>query len=465
MKDSLYTVIGRTSVFLVWLLLIVSCTSDDIEIEGNVVLEELKINAINFNGKEVTIDWNDYVNERNDSIYYELYINDNLIKELNKSSSTIDLEYNNSYNGKIVAINKNDNTSELNFSFNTPTSKILFFSDHYGDLTAYDLVTDTVLWKSKTLITEVNSIANNKVYSGIGGINAFDIFTGDLVWTSNPNPSFGKSYNDILVDNTNVYAFDSDSNLHCVEVDTEDILWDISFVNHTAALAVDDTRVYACVTDVDHLYAINKATGVVEWSFNLNSATSTSININPLVINTSIYFGDNAGVVYSLDKDTGTENWKVDSGEGIPFSVAPVFYNESIIIGTQNTLYAYDANDGVMGWMYPVSGIIETSPFVYKNDVYITVSDKGNSQLVCLDALDGILKWTFNLTNDSQSSPIIYNDVVYCNDLNKKLHAINTNTQSLDWQIKTNGIVTKSPTLVIGNSDEVIYPSTHGLNN
>lgn len=463
MKVSLNSIIGRTIVFLILLLFTVTCTTEYVELEGNRVIEELKINAIDFNGKEVTIDWNDYVIESNDSIYYELYINDNLIKELNQSSSTIDLEYNNSYNGKIVATNKKDNTFELNFSFNTPTSKLLFFSDHYGDLTAYDLVTDTILWKSKTLITEVNSIANNKVYSGIGGINAFDIFTGDLVWTSNPSPSFGKTYNDILVDSTNVYAFDSDSNLHCVEVDTDDILWDITFSNHTAPLAVDNNRVYACVIDVDHIYAINKATGIIDWSFNLNSATS--ININPLVINTSIYFGDNTGVVYSLDKNTGTENWQVDSGEGIPFSVAPAFFDGTIIIGTQNTLYAYDADDGALGWFYTPTGIIETSPFVYKNDVYITVSDKGNSQLVCLDALDGISKWTFNLTNDSMSSPIIYNDVVYCNDLNKKLHAINTNTQSLDWQIKTNGIVTKSPTLVIGNSDEVIYPSTHGLKN
>lgn len=445
------------------ILLLEACTVVEMETEEATNLSELKIIDIHFNGREVTIDWNDYVSENDDSIYYELYINTDFIKELNQSLSTIDLEYNNIYEGKIVATNKKGDDSELNFSFSTPTSEILFFSDHYGDLTAYDIVTDTILWKSKTLITEVHSIADNKIYSGIGGINAFDIFTGQLVWTSNPNPSFGKTYNDILVDDTNVYAFDSDSNLHCVVLNTEDILWDHTFIDHTAPLAIDDTHLYACVIDTDHLYAINKITGIADWSFHLD--TATSFNVNPLVTDTSIYVGDNTGIVYSLDKNTGTENWQVDSGEGIPFSVSPALYVESIIIGTQNTLYAFDTDDGALGWSYTPAGIIETSPFIYKDDVYITVSDKGNSQLVCLDALDGFIKWTSNLTNDSMSSPIIYNDVVYCNDLNKKLHAINTNTQSLDWQIKTNGIVTKSPTLVIGNSDEVIYPSTHGLNN
>ena len=442
------------------ILLVASCS---VEPEGATNLNELKIIDILFNGKEVTIDWNDYVSENDDSIYYELYINTDFVKELNQSLSTIDLEYNNIYDGKIVATNKKGYVSELNFSFNTPTSEILFFSDHFGDLTAYDLLTNSILWKSKTITTEVHSIAHNKIYSGIGGINAFDIFTGELVWTSNPNPSYGKEYNDILVDDSNVYAFDSDSNLHCVVLNTEGILWDHTFIDHTALLAIDDTHLYACVIDTDHLYAINKITGITDWSFHLD--TAASFNVNPLVTNTTIYVGDNTGVLYSLSKDTGIENWTTNSGSSVSFSASPTLFENNLIIGTVNNLYAYHKDNGSIQWTYTPSGTIETSPFIYKADVYITVSDKGNSQLICLNVIDGNLKWTFNLTNDSKSSPIMYNDVVYSSDLNKKLHAININTTTLDWQIKTNGIVTKSPTIVKGNCETVVYPSMHGLNN
>jgi len=451
-------------VVLLLLFLSTSCTTgNDIEKEDYSDAKDLKITSIDFNGNEITINWQYDIDAENDSVFYELYIDSGLIDELNETSSTLDLEYNTDYVGKIIAKKKENIVSELDFSFSTPISELLFFSDHYGDLTAYDLLTNTILWKTKTNATEVHSIYNDMIFSGIGSINAFNIFTGDLVWTSNPSPNYGKIYTDILVDDTHIYAFDSDSNLHCVAIVSEDIVWDNSFLNHTATLAIDDTRLYVTTTDTDHLYALNKNTGMADWSFHLN--TATSINVNPLVTDSSIYIGDNLGIFYSIDKVTGLENWNIDSGTSTAFSVSPVLVDNLVIIGTINNLFAYDKDSGVLQWTYTPVGTLETSPFIYNTDAYLAVSDNINSQLVCLNTLDGTLKWSFNLTNDSQSSPIVYNDVVYSNDLNKKLHAINANTSALNWRIKTNGIVTQSPTIVKGLGDEVIYPSTHGLNN
>ncbi|NNC69744.1 MAG: PQQ-binding-like beta-propeller repeat protein, partial [Flavobacteriaceae bacterium] len=442
------------------LLLFVACTEPIDIAEGSDILSELKIIDILFNGSEVTIDWTNVQSAQDQTVRYELFLNQKFIQELTESMSVLDLDYNTNYKAKIIATDSNDNSSELTFSFDTLTSEILFFSDHYGDLTAYDLLTNDILWKRETLTTEVHSIADNKVYSGIGGINAFNIFSGEQVWTYNPNPSQGKEYHDILADSTTVYAFDSSSNLHAVDVATKSTLWTYPFIDHTAPLALDDTHLFACGIDEDHLYAFNKLTGSVDWSFSLDDATS--FNVNPLVTDTHIYVGDNMGVIYAIDKMTGIDTWSNNSGSTVPFSASPILSGDHLIIGTINTLYAYHKDTGVLQWSYtPSSGTLFSSPFITNDNVHITISDTNNSQVISLNALNGELNWAYDLTHDSMASPIIYNDVVYCNDLNKQLFAININSSSLDWQIKTNGIVTKSPTLVIGNSEAVVYPSMH----
>lgn len=121
------------------LLITFSCGSDDDTLAQNINPEQLKLENISFQGKEVTIDWNDVGDADKDIIYYNLYINSILIAETTKSIHTSTLEYNNEYIGKIIATDKKGGVSELEFNFESPQSKILFFADYLGNLIAFDL--------------------------------------------------------------------------------------------------------------------------------------------------------------------------------------------------------------------------------------------------------------------------------------------------------------------------------------
>ncbi len=453
-------------VFLLTIFLIlVSCSPGDTNVPLNNNPRALKIENISFHGKEVTIDWNDVTDADGDIIYYNLYVNSILIGEFTTSIMTTILDYNNSYTGRIIATDKNGGISELDFTFESPKSKILFFKDFGGDLTAYDLITKKVLWKSKTSFIEAHASYKDKIYSGLNGINALNILTGEIVWTTNPYNQSPSEYRNIIVDDTHVFAVSSNSNLHCVSMDTGEELWERSFLNIYAPLSIDDSKVFVSSRNNDHLYAINKVTGGTDWSFRLNN--SYKFLTNPLIHNDNIYIGDYYGVFYALNKHNGERIWNIDLGRDNSFYASPTLFENTIITGTYRALYSIYEHNGIVKWTYSPNlyGTIETSPFVHNNNVYIGISKNGSGELVCLDATNGHLKWKFELANNTTCSPIVFEDTVYTGDWDKNFYAINATTGILDWKIRTNEIVTKSPTIVIGNSETVIYPSVHGLKN
>lgn len=457
------------------LLITFSCSNDDDPAPQNTNPEQLKLENISFQGKEVTIDWNDVVDADKDVIFYSLYINSVLVTETTKSVHTSYLEYNTNYVGKIFATDKNGGISELEFSFESPKSKILFFADFAGNLIAFDLITEKILWESKTSLVEAHTAYKNVIFTGTDGINALNILTGEIVWTSTPSTHYNSDYRNIISDGINVYAFDADSNLHCISMGGETKLWERSFLEYNATLAIDESKIYVSSRNDDHLYALNKYSGNPEWSFRIDSRNTSGapvIHTNPLIVENHIYFGDNKGYFYSYDKNNGVGIWTFDSGlnsnSGFfnQFYASPTVYKNTIIASTYTTLYALDKESGSEKWSYRRSvGGIESSPFIYKDHIYIGIRNNGNGELLCLDANDGSVKWVYILPNNTTTSPIVFEDTIYIGDWDKNFHAINANTGALKWKLQTKEFITKSPTIVIGNSDVVVYPSSHGLKN
>jgi outer membrane protein assembly factor BamB len=454
---------------LIILIVCFSCSSDDDNSHINSKPRSIQIEEILLDGKKVTIDWSDAKDEDNDQIFYKLYINSILISETTESIGATTLEYNKDYTGRIIGTDKKGGTTEVSFNFSSANSKILLFADGSGSLNAIDLYTLQPMWSIRTSFIESHSISDNMVYSGSNGINGLDILTGENIWTSTPSRNYNDEYRNIIIDDLNVYAFDIDSNLFCVNKITGGKLWEQSFLDYYAPLSIDSENIFVCSRNNDHLYAINKKTGLANWSFRLNNSNTGAapkINTNPLIVNNDIYFGDNIGRFYSLNKNTGSINWTINAGKFKPFYPSPTQFNESVIVGTYRTLYAYNLNTGSTLWEYSSpTGILETSPFVYNDKVYIGVSKNGSGELLCLNAKNGSVIWSHVLENNTTSSPIVFENTVYIGDWNKNMYAINAETGILDWKIKSEGVIFKSPTIVVGEGETVIYPSVSGLKN
>ncbi|MCG1037007.1 PQQ-binding-like beta-propeller repeat protein [Polaribacter sargassicola] len=445
------------------MLIICSCSKNDDDISlVNSNPGELKLEEISFQGNVVTLNWNDVIDLDEDIIYYSLYINSILIEKTTLSTSTLPLEYNNKYDGKIIATDKNGGVSELDFSIESPKSKILFFSDVSGKLIAHDLITNKTLWESDTYIREAHTTYKNMIFSGVDGLNGINILTGELEWTSSPSNNYNY-YKNIITDNINVYAFNDVSDLQCVNIETGEKLWDRSFLDYNATLSIDETRIFVSSRNDDHLFAINKVTGGTDWSLSLDA--SNKFYTNPLINNDNIYIGDSYGVFYAINRNNGNKIWTIDLGRYNTFIVSPTIFENTIITGTYNTLYSLHENNGSIKWTYSPEGTIQTSPFIYNNSIYIGYSNNGTAELICLNAENGNLKWKYDLSSNTTTSPIVYEDTVYMGDWGNNFYAINSNTGELEWKIQRANSIISSPTIVIGNSDTVIYPSSHGLKN
>lgn len=453
------------------LIVCFSCSSDDEipAIKPNSEPGPIQIDDIALSGPTITIDWSDAQDKDGDQIFYKLFINSILILETTESIASTTLVYNTDYTGRIIGTDKKGGTTEVSFEFSSLSSKILFYTDGTGTLYALDLYTLKPMWEVTTSAIESHIISGNLIYSGLNGINGLDILSGEIVWTSKPYPTTNTTqYRNIIADDTNVYAFDSNSTLYCVNKITGGKLWERSFLNYYAPLSIDSDKVFVCSRNDDHLYAINKQTGLADWSFRLanNTGASPKINTNPLIVNDNIYFGDNIGRFYSLNKNTGLKNWSINAGKFNSFYPSPTKFNESIIVGTYSTLYAYNSNTGSIIWEYkPILGSFETSPFIYNDKVYIGVSKNGSGELLCVNANDGSVIWRFDLENNTTCSPIVFEDIVYIGDWNKNMYAVHAETGLLDWKIKSKEVIFKSPTIVVGTGETVIYPSVNGLKN
>lgn len=170
--------------------------------------------------------------------------------------------------------------------------------------------------------------------------------------------------------------------------------------------------------------------------------------------------------IIATDKNDGTLNWSFDAGLFNNFYASPTIYKNTIIAATSSVLYAFDKETSDVKWSYYRSnGGIESSPFIYDNKVYIGFSNNGSGELVCLNVDNGNVIWKYDLPNKTTTSPIVFEDTVYIGDWGKNFYAINANTGTLKWKSQTKEFITKSPSIVIGNSDTVIYPSSHGLKN
>lgn len=122
-------------------------------------------------------------------------------------------------------------------------------------------------------------------------------------------------------------------------------------------------------------------------------------------------------------------------------------------------------------WSFDTGDIIESTPVVYDNKVYV---GSENGRLYCLDAYSGLELWSFRTGNEVDSTPTILDDIVYFGSSDMKLYALDANSGDELWNYSfesTLGQIVSSPvishnSLFIGSKDKNLYSinlTTHDL--
>lgn len=164
------------------------------------------------------------------------------------------------------------------------------------------------------------------------------------------------------------------------------------FFPEVASPGYRDGRLYVG-THSQFFYALDVASkGRTLWQFE----SSGPIASEPLVTDRGVYFGNNEGMVYALDPQSGQKIWQHSVG-GEVLSAPATNGSSLFVVTTDRIIYALDLADGSEEWGHRMSGYEKrvtmrgTSPVVVDGgSLYIGFAD---GQVVCMASGNGAIKW------------------------------------------------------------------------
>lgn len=135
-------------------------------------------------------------------------------------------------------------------------------------------------------------------------------------------------------------------------------------------------------------------------------------------------------------------DWKYPTGEIIESS--PVLVGDTIYIGGHaKRLHAIDCKTGELKWKFDVGGWVRATPSVVDGVVYIGADD---NKFYAIDAKSGEKKWEFALgEGGEQSSPTIVDGAVYFGAFDNYVYALEAKTGEQIWKFDAGASMLSSP--------------------
>lgn len=174
------------------------------------------------------------------------------------------------------------------------------------------------------------------------------------------------------------------------------------------------------------------ATLQVRWSQDIGKTGSNALQ--PAVTADAVYAANAKGEVFRLERTTGKQVWRADTGFAI---TAGVGVGDGVILagGEKGDLAAFEEN-GKLRWKVKVSSEILSAPRVANG---IVVVRTGDGRIAGLSALDGRRQWLYeratpSLIVRSHGGVSIARGTVYAGFAAGKLAAIGLNNGVVIWE-------------------------------
>ena len=215
----------------------------------------------------------------------------------------------------------------------------------------------------------------------------------------------------------------------------------------------NSTTIYTAINNGD-IFAID-SNGLELWKF----PTGRRIFAAPTFYEDSLYVATLEGTVYSIDKN-GKQIWseRLESG----FTTAtreyvytqPLVYENTVYIGSNDKLYAFDSTTGKQLSSLKINGTIVAQPAISDEIMYITSFTDEESMLSAIYLQNTTFKWNTSI-NDYVvwTSPVVYNNTILLGSRDKSINAFETSTGEKLWTYETNAFVDSTPVV----SDDIVY--------
>jgi outer membrane protein assembly factor BamB len=171
-----------------------------------------------------------------------------------------------------------------------------------------------------------------------------------------------------------------------------------------------------------HVYSVDAKTGHINWTYHASDA----VKGGPAIADGLIYFGDYSGRAYAVSAATGHQVWAVTTsgtafgfGSGNFYATPAVAYGRVYLGNTDGRVYSFAAHTGRLAW---ATG---TGAYVYSSAAVDDVPGLGPTVFVgsydgnfyAFDARSGAIRWTHHAGGRISGSPTIVGGTVYYSDL------------------------------------------------
>lgn len=195
---------------------------------------------------------------------------------------------------------------------------------------------------------------------------------------------------------------------HFPEEQTLNIQWQFSPTSHPnytlslprSAPVFDGDNIYYGADDAN-FYAINKRTGVKQWSFETGESVKGILS-SPVIFQGRVIFGAYDGSLYCLNCTSGKQVWQSHLAEYIGSSPCISESLGLVFIGLEHSIYqqrgeiaAVDLMTGEKRWGMTVSNFVHASP-IYDADSNSVFIGSNHHIVYALDASSGECRWQFD---------------------------------------------------------------------
>jgi len=263
----------------------------------------------------------------------------------------------------------------------------------------WNYLTGNKVRSSPTIFGEVTICGSDDGY-----LYCLNLETGNEVWKFKTGDIIRSSP---LVVNGKVYFASRDMKVYCLDALSGQKVWAF----HTGAF-VDASPTYnehnktiLIGSYSKKLYCLNAENGRLTWEFETPSEVFAACSVR----NEKIFFGTDGGQFYCLSDD-GRQIWKIDVGAHV--WATPALVEDKLIIptGYDKMVRCLYQDTGEEVWNFRTENWNYSSPAVGGKYVFFGSDDQN---LYCLYWKTGQLAWKGNLGYIIEASPVIYCEAVY----------------------------------------------------
>ena len=271
-----------------------------------------------------------------------------------------------------------------------------------------------------------------------------------------------------VIEKNIVYISDNIGYLYALNYKTQKLIWAKNFrIPFRSNIKISGDLVILADQN-NFLYFINKNNGERLKYIPTEEVIVKNDFINSLALgNQSVFFLNNYGSLYSINKNNFAINWFVNLNTSLSigtnnlfFSNQIVFNKDKIIISTDPNLYVINSKTGSTLFKMPVTSIVK--PIISGKSLFIITKD---NLLVCIDLDSGRLNYSIDIGNEiakflkSKQKPI---NIKFLSILNNNLFIFLNNSYLVNFNAngKINGInklPSKLETQPIFINDSILY--------